>query len=148
MYADCLPRHARSYACRVRVENSMGRGGRPRKQRLYEVDFNEPVDLTDEDWWWLEGLPALGTAPPEDVPEEDEAPPEDAPVEADDPPEAEPIEVDLGEFLATHTATDEQVALLHQFITGAGDPATIWENLLSSMMGSIALSVAEDASPN
>jgi hypothetical protein len=128
----------------------MGRGGRarPRRQRLYEVDANEPVDLTDEDWWWLEGLPALGTAPPEDVPQEDEAPPKDAPVEANDPPEVEPIEVDLGEFLATHTATDEQIALLHQFITGAGDPATIWENLLASMMDSIALSVAEEANSN
>jgi hypothetical protein len=128
----------------------MGRGGRahPRRQRPFEVNTNEPVDLTDEDWWWLEGLPALGAAPPDDVPEEDEGPPEDRPVEADDPPEVEPIEVDLGEFLATHTATDEQVALLHQFITGAGNPATIWENLLSSMMDSIALSVAEDANPN
>ena len=75
-------------------------------------------------------------------------PPEDAPGEANDPPEVEPIEVDLGEFLATHTATDEQVALLHQFITGAGDPNTIWENLLASMMDSIALSVAEDADPS
>ena len=131
-------------------ENGMGRGGRarPRRQRLYEVDVNEPVDLTDEDWWWLEGLPALGTAPPEDAPQEDENPPEDAPGEANDPPEVELIEVDLGEFLATHTATDEQIALLHQFITGAGDPATIWENLLASMMDSIALSVAEEADSN
>ena len=109
-------------------ENGMGRGGRarPRRQRLYEVDVNGPVDLTEEDGWWLEGLPALGTAPPE----------------------VEPIEVDLGEFLATHTATDEQIALLHQFITGAGDPATIWKNLLASMMDSIALSVAEEADSN
>ena len=131
-------------------EDSMGRGGRarPRRQRLYEVDVNEPMDLTDEDWWWLEGLPALGTAPLEDAPQEDEAPPEDAPGEANDPPEVEPIEVDLGEFQATHTATDEQIAPLHQFITGAGDPATIWENLLASMMDSIALSVAEEADPN
>ncbi len=101
------------------------------------------MDLTDEDWWWLEGLPALGAALPEDVPQEDEAPPEGD--LANDPPEVEPVEVDLGEFLATHTATDEQIALLHQFITGAGDPATIWENLLASMMDSIALSVAEEA---
>ena len=136
-------------------EDGMGRGGRarPRRQRLYEVDVNGPMDLTDEDWWWLEGLPALGTVPPEDVPpedapQEDGTPPEDAPGEANDPPEVEPIEVDLGEFLATHTATDEQIALLHQFITGAGDPATIWENLLASMMDSIALSVAEEADSN
>ena len=131
-------------------EDGMGRGGRarPRRQRLYEVDVNGPVDLTDEDWWWLEGLPALGTAPPEDALPEDGTPPEDAPGEANDPPEVEPIEVDLGEFLANHTATDEQVALLHQFITGAGDPNTIWENLLASMMDSIALSVAEDADPS
>jgi len=50
--------------------------------------------------------------------------------------------------LATHTATDEQIALLHQFITGAGDPNAIWENLLASMMDSIALSVAEDVDPS
>ena len=126
----------------------MGRGGRarPRRQRLCEVDVNGPVDLTDEDWWWLEGLPALGAAPPEDVPQEDEAPPENDPT--NDPPEVEPVEVDLGEFLATHTATDEQIALLHQLITGAGDPATIWENLLASMMDSITLSVAEEANSN
>jgi hypothetical protein len=128
----------------------MGRGGRarPKRQRPFEVNTNEPVDLTDEDWWWLEGLPAPEDAPPDDIPAEDEAPPEDAPTGADDPPEVEPIEVDLGEFLATHIATDEQVALLHQYITGAGDPATIWEHLLSSMMDSIALSVAEDDNPN
>ena len=126
----------------------MGRGGRarPRRQRLYEIDVNEPVDLTDEDWWWLEGLPALGAAPPEDVPQEDEAPPENDLTNG--PPEVEPVEVDLGEFLATHTATDEQISLLHQLITGAGDPATIWENLLASMMDSITLSVAEEANSN
>ncbi len=106
------------------------------------------MDLTDEDWWRLEGLPAPEAAPPDDIPVGDEAPPEDAPAGADDPPEVEPIEVNFGEFLATHTATDDQVALLHQFITGAGDPTTIWENLLSSMMDSIALSVAEDSNPN
>ena len=86
--------------------------------------------------------------PPEDAPQEDETPPGDVPGEANDPPEVEPIEVDLGEFLATHTATDEQNSLLHQLITGAGDPATIWENLLASMMDSIALSVAEEADSN
>jgi hypothetical protein len=91
--ADWSSYHARSYACRVREENGMGRGSRarllarPRRQRLYEVDINEPVDLTDEDWWWLEGLPALGAAPPDDIPVEDEAPSEDAPAGADDPPE-------------------------------------------------------------
>ncbi len=133
----------------------MGRGGRarPRRQRPCEIDVNGPVDLTDEDWWWLEGLPALraappGDVPPEDTPQEDGTPPEDAAGEVNDPPEVEPIEVDLEEFLATHTATDEQIALLHQFITGAGDPNTIWENLLASMMDSIALSVAEDADPS
>jgi hypothetical protein len=89
-------------------KSSIGRGGRarPRRQRLHEVDPNEPVDLTDEDWWWLEGLPAPDAALPDDISVEDEAPPEDAPEGTDDPPEVEPIEVDLGEFLATHTATD------------------------------------------
>jgi hypothetical protein len=128
----------------------MGRGGRarPRRQRLYEVDPNEPVDLSAEDWWWLEGLPAPDTAPPDDIPVEDEAPPEDASAGADDPPEVEPIEVDLEEFLATHTATDEQVALINQYIMGVGDPAIVWANLLASMMESIALSVAEDTNNN
>jgi hypothetical protein len=128
----------------------MGRGGRarPRRQRPFEANPGEPVDLTDEDWWWLEGLPALGDAPPDDIPAEDEAPPEDAPAGADDPPEVEPIEVDLGEFLAAHTATDEQIALLNQYVMGVGDPATAWAELLASMMESIALSVAEDADPS
>ena len=121
-------------------EDSMGRGGRarPRRQRLGEVDTNEPVDLTDVDWWWLEGLPALGAAPPGDAPpaddpQEDGPPPEDAPGEANDPPEVEPIEVDLGEFLANHTATDEQVALLHQFIAEEGDPVEIMTRLLEEL---------------
>jgi hypothetical protein len=128
----------------------MGRGGRarPRRQRPFEVNPNEPVDLTEEDWWWLEGLPALGAAPPDDIPAEDEARPENEPGGANAPPEVEPIEVDLGEFLANHTATDEQVILLNQFIMGVGDPATVWANLLASIMESIALSVAEDADPN
>jgi hypothetical protein len=143
----------------------MGRGGRarPRRRLLYEVYVNEPVDPNNEDWWWLDGLPmpdeipledvtVEDEAPPEDVPVEDETPPENVPVEAEtpheeDPAKAEtpPVAVDLEDFLATHTATDEQVALLNQFIMGAGDPATIWANLLASMMASFSLSVAEDA---
>ncbi len=94
------------------------------------------------------GLASTWRRPPDDIPAEDEAPPEDAPAGADDPPEVEPIEVDLGEFLATHTATDEQIALLNQYIMGVGDPATVWADLLASMMESIALSVAEDADPS
>jgi hypothetical protein len=131
-------------------ESSMGRGGRARlrRQRPFEVNPNEPVDLTKEDWWWLEGPPALGAGPPDNIPAEEEAPSEDEPGEADAPVEAEPIEVDLEEFLATHTATDEQVALLNQYFMGVGDPATVWANLLDSMMESIALSVAEDADPS
>jgi hypothetical protein len=48
----------------------MGRGARarPRRRRLYEVDPNEPVDLSAEDWWWLEGLPAPDAAPPRRYP--------------------------------------------------------------------------------
>ncbi len=110
--------------------------------------MNEPVDLNDEDWWWLEGPPMPDTTPPEDVPVGAETPPEDVPAEADAPPEVEPIEVDLEEFLATHTATEEQVALLNQYIMGVGDPATVWANLLASIMDSISLSVAEDADTN
>jgi hypothetical protein len=122
----------------------MGRGSRarPRRRRFHEVDINQPVDLNDKDWWWLEGLPVPDATPPEDVPVEAETPPEDMPAEADDPPEVEHIDVDLEEFLATHTATDDQ------FITGAGDPSTIWVNLLASMMESISLSVVEDANAN
>ncbi len=131
-----------------RKQHGPRRPGSPQEAVPFEVNPNEPVDLTEEDWWWLEGLPALGAAPPDDIPAEDEAPPEDEPGEIDAPPEVEPIEVDLGEFLANHTATDEQVILLNQFIMGVGDPAIVWANLLSSMMESIALSVAEDVDPN
>ena len=111
-------------------------------------DPNPPEDVPAKDPTSPEYVPAEATTPPEVEPAEAADPPGDEPAEADAPPEVEPIEVDLGEFLANHTATDEQVALLNQFITGAGDPNTIWENLLASMMDSIALSVAEDADPS
>jgi hypothetical protein len=140
------PYHASNYVCRVQGVRSMGRGGRarPRRRNLHEVDLYEPVDPNDEDWWWLDSLPMKTTTPPEVVPVETTTPPEDAPAEAETPPEDAPVEVDLEDFLTTHTATDEQISLLTQFITGAGDPTTIWANLVESMMDSIALSVTED----
>jgi hypothetical protein len=96
--ADWSSYPARSYACRVREESSMGRGGRarPRRQRLYKVDPNEPVDLTDEDWWWLEGLQAPDAAPPDDIPVEDEAPPEDVPAGALTHPRSNPLKSTSG----------------------------------------------------
>ena len=111
-------------------------------------DPNPPEDVPAKDSTSPEYVPAEATTPPEVEPAEAADPPGDEPAEADAPPEVEPIEVDLEEFLANHTASVEQVALLIQFTMRAGEPTTIWANLLESMMESISLSVAEDADDN
>ncbi len=49
-----------------------------------------------------------------------EAPPEGAPMEGDESLELD--EADIEEFLAGHTLTEEQQALLDLFLSGTGDP--------------------------
>jgi hypothetical protein len=102
----------------------MGRGGldQSRRRYSYEADPSGPAGPDDEDGGWLEDL----LAP-------DEALPEDAPAEVDDPFEIELDEADVEEFLANHTATEEQVALLELFLSGIGDPDTVWASLVDSL---------------
>jgi hypothetical protein len=120
-------------------ENSMGRGGldQSRRRHSYEVDPCGPADPDDEDWGWLDDLPMP-----------DEALPEDAPAEADGPLEIELSEADIEEFLANHTATEEQVALLELFRSGIGDSDTVWANLVESLTDSFILYMTEEANFN
>jgi hypothetical protein len=117
-------------------ENSMGRGGLDQSGRrcLYEVDPRGLADPDDEDWGWLDEL----LMP-------DEALPEDAPAEADGPLVIEPTEADVEEFLASHTATEEQVALLELFQSGIGDSETVWANLVDSLTDSFVLYMTGEA---
>jgi hypothetical protein len=119
-------------------ENSMGRGGLDQsgRRRLYEVDPGGPADPDDEDWGWLDEL----LMP-------DEALPEDDPAEADGPLVIEPTEADVEEFLASHTATDEQAALLELFQSGMGDSETAWASLVDSLTDSFVLYMTAQFSP-
>ena len=97
-------------------ENSMGRGGLDQsgRRRLHEVSPNGPADPDDGNGGW-----------PDELLAPDEALPEDALAEADDPFEIELDEADVEEFLANHTLTDEQAALLALFLSGTGDLDTV-----------------------
>jgi hypothetical protein len=77
----------------------------------------------------------------------DEALPEDAPAGADGPLVIEPTEADVEEFLASHTPTEEQAALLELFQSGTGDPETVWANLVDSLTDSFALYLTEQFNP-
>ncbi len=120
-------------------ENSMGRGGLDQsgRQRLYEVSPNGPADPDDGNGGWLDEL----LMP-------DEALPEDAPVEVDDPFEIELDEADIEEFLANHTITEEQAALLELFLSGIGDPDTVWASLVNSLTDAFIIYVTEEANSN
>jgi hypothetical protein len=121
LFAVCLIRHARSYACRAE-ETSMGRGGldQPGRRPLYEPSPDGSANPDEEDEEGPGGLLML-----------DEAPPEDALVEGDESFELD--ESDIEEFLAGHTLTEEQQALLDLFLLGTGDPATVWASLINSL---------------
>jgi hypothetical protein len=112
-------------------ENSMGRGGldQPGRRRLFEV---KPGGTDDPD----EGDEPLmmGEAPPEDTP-------------ADTPLVIEPTEDDVEEFLASHTLTGEQAALLELFQSGTGDPEAAWASLVDSLTDSFALHMIEQFNP-
>ena len=71
-----------------------------------------------------------------------EAPPEDAPVEDDESFELD--ESDIEEFLAGHTLTEEQHALLELFLSGTGDSATVWASLVSSMTNAFLAYVMDE----
>jgi hypothetical protein len=109
-------------------ENSMGRGG---------LDQSGRRRLYDGNGGWLDEL----LAP-------DEALPEDALAEADDSFEIELDEADVEEFLASHTLTDEQAALLALFLSGTGDPDTVWATLVNSLADAFLSYVTEEANSN
>ncbi len=75
LFAVCLTRHARSYACRAE-EISMGRGGldQPGRRPLYEPSPDGSADPDGEDEVGPDGLLMLDEASPEDVPMEDDEP--------------------------------------------------------------------------
>ncbi len=120
-------------------ENSMGRGGLDQsgRRRPYKVSPNGPADPDDGNGGWLDEL----LAP-------DETLPEDALAEADDPFEIELDEADVEEFLANHTITDEQAALLDLFLSGTGDPDTVWASLVNSLTDAFLSYVTEEANSN
>ncbi len=105
-------------------ENIIGRGGldQSSRRRLHEVNPNDPADPDDGNGGW-----------PDELLAPDEALPEDALAEANDPSEIELDEADVEEFLANHTLTDEQAALLALFLSGTGDPDTVWATLVNSL---------------
>jgi hypothetical protein len=78
----------------------------------------------------------------------DEALPQDALAEADDSFEFELDEVDVEEFLASHTLTDEQAALLALFLSGTGDPDTVWATLVNSLTDAFLSYVTEEDNSN
>jgi hypothetical protein len=100
----------------------MGRGGldQPGRQPLYEPSPDGSANPDEEDGVGPGGLLML-----------DEAPPEDAPMEGDESFELD--EADIEEFLAGHTLTEEQQALLDLFLSGTGDPAAVWASLVNSL---------------
>jgi hypothetical protein len=114
-------------------ENSMGRGGldQPGRRRFCEDRPSGPSDPDDGD--------ELLTL--------DEALPEDAPAGADAPLVIQPTEADVEEFLASHTPTEEQAALLELFQSGTGNPETVWASLVDSITDSFALHMIEQLNP-
>ena len=71
-----------------------------------------------------------------------EAPPEDAPMKGDESFELD--EVDIEEFLAGHTLTEEQQALLDLFLSGTGDSAAAWASLVNSLTDAYLAYVMEE----
>jgi len=132
LFAVCLTRHARSYACRAE-ETSMGRGGldQPGRRPLYEPSPDGSADPDEENGVGPDGLLML-----------DEAPPEDAPMEGDESFELD--EADVEEFLAGHVLTEEQQALLDLFLSGTGDPAAAWASLVNSLTDAFLAYVMEE----
>ena len=113
----------------------MGRGGLDQsgRRRPYEASPNSPADPDDGNGGWLDELLAPDEALPED---------------ADDPFEIELDEADVEEFLACHTITDEQTALLKLFLSGTGDPDTVWATLVNSLTNAFLSYVMEETDSN
>jgi hypothetical protein len=111
-------------------ENSMGRGGldQPGRRRLFEANPSGAEDPDDGD----EPL-MVGEAPPEDNPA--------------DVLLIVPTEEDVEGFLAGHTLTEEQTALLELFQSGEGDSEAAWASLVDSLTASFALHMIDQFDP-
>jgi hypothetical protein len=111
----------------------MGRGGldQPGRRALYEPSPDGSADPDEENGVGPDGLLMLDEAPPGDVPMED-----DEPLELD--------EADVEEFLEGHDLTEEQQALLDLFLSGMGDSAAAWANLVNSLMDAYLAYVMEE----
>ena len=111
----------------------MGRGGldQPGRRALYEPSPDGSADLDEGDEAGPDGLLMLDEVPPEDVPMND-----DEPFELD--------EADIEEFLEGHDLTEEQQALLDLFLSGTGDSAAAWANLVNSLTDAYLAYVMEE----
>ncbi len=111
-------------------DNSMGRGGldRPGRRHLFEAKPSGADDPEDGD----EPL-MVGKAPLEDSP--------------DDVLLIVPTEEDVEGFLAGHTFTEEQTALLELFQSGEGDSEAAWTSLVDSLTASFALHMIDQFDP-
>ncbi len=111
----------------------MGRGGldQPGRRALYEPSPDGSADPDGENGAGPDGLLMLDEAPPGDVPMED-----DELFELD--------EADIEEFLEGHDLTEEQQALLDLFLSGTGDPAAAWSNLVNSLTDAYLAYVMEE----
>jgi hypothetical protein len=111
----------------------MGRGGldQPGRRALYEPSPDGSADPDEENGAGPDGLLMPDEAPPGDVPMED-----DELFELD--------EADIEEFLEGHDLTEEQQALLDLFLSGTGDPAAAWTNLVNSLTDAYLAYVMEE----
>ena len=111
----------------------MGRGGldQPGRRALYKPSPDGSADLDEGDEAGPDGLLMLDEVPPEDVPMND-----DEPFELD--------EADIEEFLEGHDLTEEQQALLDLFLSGTGDSAAAWANLVNSLTDAYLAYVMEE----
>jgi hypothetical protein len=110
----------------------MGRGGldQPGRRALYEPSPDGSADPDEENGVGPDELLMLDEAPPGDVPMEDD--------------ELELDEADVEEFLEGHDLTEEQQALLDLFLSGTGDSAAAWANLVNSLTDAYLAYVMEE----
>jgi hypothetical protein len=97
---------------------------------LYGPSPDGSADPDEENGVGPDGLLMLDEAPPGDVPMEDD--------------ELELDEADVEEFLEGHDLTEEQQALLDLFLSGTGDSAAAWANLVNSLTDAYLAYVMEE----
>jgi hypothetical protein len=152
--ADWSSYHARSYACRVQEERSMGRKHRGGAKRKAAPTSGCP-DCTDPRSWCVAHLcedGALddgGVDPWKEapgfhahlmIPGNPEIPPQQPVPERSAPKQPEsagPMMDNFDSFLGHYDPTDEQISLGAQLLLGTDDPDAVMEQLLMSMLGSL-----------